>query len=108
MTNEMTITGLVSFQERNGRDYQLTTYTRGLGLSGTLWGAGLPRQCGATAGGIGGLLARSDKLLFTPIVLPPSNPDPQYVNTTYYHSLALALIIMTLLQTRGWISVAVA
>jgi RHS repeat-associated protein len=60
-TNEVHIIydGYLPIQERDSNDNVLVTYTRGLDLSGNL-GAGLPRQSEATAGGIGGLLARTD------------------------------------------------
>jgi hypothetical protein len=64
------------FQERDGNNLPLTTYTRGNDLSGGLQGAG----------GIGGLLARSDKEQVIPRILSPSNPHPQYVSSFYYHS----------------------
>ncbi len=47
-------------QEWNWGNGPAVGYTRGTDLSGSLEGAGLPRQSEATAGGIGGLLARSD------------------------------------------------
>ena len=52
--------GWLPIQERDGNNAVKVTYTRGLDLSGTLQYGGLPRQSGATAGGIGGLLARTD------------------------------------------------
>jgi RHS repeat-associated protein len=60
-TNEIHLIydGYLPIQERDSNDNVLVTYTRGLDLSGNL-GAGLPRQSEATAGGIGGLLARTD------------------------------------------------
>jgi YD repeat-containing protein len=64
------------FQERDGNNLPLTTYTRGNDLSGTLQGAG----------GIGGLLARSDKMQVIPWILSINNPHPQYVLSYYYHS----------------------
>ena len=48
-----------AIQERHGNNTPKVSYTRGTDLSGSLEGAGLPRQSQATAGGIGGLLARS-------------------------------------------------
>ena len=51
--------GNVVIQERDINNLPTTTYTRGLDLSGNLEGAGSPRQSVATAGGIGGLLART-------------------------------------------------
>jgi RHS repeat-associated protein len=51
--------GMLPVQERDMNNNPLVTYTRGLDLGGNL-GAGLPRQSEATAGGIGGLLARTD------------------------------------------------
>jgi RHS repeat-associated protein len=45
-------------QERDVNNLPTTTYTRGKDLSGSIE-AGLPRQSEATAGGIGGLLART-------------------------------------------------
>ncbi|MGO9201689.1 MAG: RHS repeat-associated core domain-containing protein, partial [Limisphaerales bacterium] len=52
--------GNLVVQERNAGNLPAVTYTRGIDLSGSFQGAGLPGQSGATAGGIGGLLARSD------------------------------------------------
>lgn len=46
-------------QERDSNNVPTVAYTRGTDLSGSMEGGGLPRQSGATAGGIGGLLARS-------------------------------------------------
>jgi len=68
--------GNLVFQERDQNNLPLTTYTRGLDLSGTLQGAG----------GIGGLLARSDKEQVVPNVVSINNPHPQYVISSYYHS----------------------
>jgi RHS repeat-associated protein len=52
--------GLLPIQERDINNNVCVSYTRGLDLSGAL-GAGLPAIApGATAGGIGGLLARTD------------------------------------------------
>jgi len=47
-------------QERDASNGVLVTYTRGRDLGGGLQTAGLPGQSAATAGGIGGLLARTD------------------------------------------------
>ena len=63
VTNAVTLyvyDGNVVVQERNGGNLPAVTYTRGLDLSGTFQGAGLPGQSAAAAGGIGGLLARTD------------------------------------------------
>ncbi len=68
--------GNLVFQERDQNNLPITTYTRGADLSGTLQGAG----------GIGGLLARSDRMSVIPLILSPVNPRPQYVSTSYYHS----------------------
>ena len=68
--------GNLVFQERDGNNLPLTTYTRGNDLSGSLQGAG----------GIGGLLARSDKPQVTPQILSPVNPRPQNVLSSFYHS----------------------
>jgi RHS repeat-associated protein len=54
--------GNLVIQERNANNLPMVTYTRDLDLSGNLEGAGLPRQSAATAGGIGGLLARTDQV----------------------------------------------
>jgi RHS repeat-associated protein len=50
--------GNLVIQERDVNNLPTTTYTRGKDLSGSIE-AGLPRQSEATAGGIGGLLART-------------------------------------------------
>jgi hypothetical protein len=50
--------GNLVIQERDINNLPTTTYTRGKDLSGSIE-AGLPRQSAATAGGIGGLLART-------------------------------------------------
>jgi RHS repeat-associated protein len=52
--------GNLVVQERNGGNLPVVTYTRGRDLGGTFQGAGLPGQSAAAAGGIGGLLARTD------------------------------------------------
>jgi RHS repeat-associated protein len=62
--------GMLVLQERDSGNNAVVSYTRGLDLSGTMQGAGLARQSDlsrqsrataeATAGGIGGLLARTD------------------------------------------------
>ncbi len=61
LTNEVRYLydGNLVVQERDGNNQPLAAYTRGLDLSGSLDGTGSPRQSGAMAGGIGGLLARS-------------------------------------------------
>ena len=51
--------GMRVIQERDGGNTPSVSYTRGNDLSGSMEGAGLPRQSEASAGGIGGLLARS-------------------------------------------------
>ncbi len=66
--------GNLVFQERDGNNMPVTTYTRGNDLSSTLQGAG----------GIGGLLARSDRMSVVPVVLSPQNPNPQNVVNSYY------------------------
>jgi RHS repeat-associated protein len=58
-TTEYIYDGMRVIQERDAYNNPTTSYTRGTDLSGNLEGAGLPRQSEATAGGIGGLLARS-------------------------------------------------
>jgi len=68
--------GNLVLQERDGNNEPLTTYTRGVDLSGTLDGAG----------GIGGLLARSDNQKIVPALLTPEYPNPQNVVTSYYFS----------------------
>ena len=68
--------GNLVFQERDKNNNPLTTYTRGIDLSGTLDGAG----------GIGGLLARSDNQKIVPAILTPVTPNPQNVVTSYYFS----------------------
>ncbi len=68
--------GNLVFQERDGSNLPQTTYTRGNDLSGTLQGAG----------GIGGLLARSDREQVIPAILKAGGPYPRYVITSYYHS----------------------
>ncbi len=68
--------GNLVFQERDQNNLPVTTYTRGVDLSGTLQGAG----------GIGGLLARSDRLSVIPLILSPIDPQPQNVVSSYYHS----------------------
>ena len=59
--------GLLVVQERDANNMPLVTYTRGNDLSGSLQGAG----------GIGGLLARTDNLLL-------NTPTPQAAHA-YYH-----------------------
>ncbi len=59
--------GNVVIEERNSNNVPLVTYTRGNDLSGTLQGAG----------GIGGLLARSDH---------SQPPSPYYSVHSYYHA----------------------
>ena len=56
---------------------QTVTYTRGLDLSGNSWVAGLPRQSEAAAGGIGGLLARTESSTL-------NTSSPQLAHA-YYH-----------------------
>ena len=68
--------GNLVLQERDKNNRPLTTYTRGVDLSGTLDGAG----------GIGGLLARSDNQRIVPAILTPATPHPQNVVTSYYFS----------------------
>ena len=52
--------GMRVIQERDGSNNPIATYTRSSALSGSLEGVGLPRQSGATAGWIGGMLAKTD------------------------------------------------
>ena len=68
--------GNLVLQERDKNNEPLTTYTRGVDLSGTFQGAG----------GIGGLLARSDSQKIVPAILCPEYPNPQNVVTSYYFS----------------------
>jgi RHS repeat-associated protein len=68
--------GRFVLQERDGNNEPLTTYTRGIDLSGTYDGAG----------GAGGLLARSDNQKIVPAMLSPENPNPQNIVTSYYFS----------------------
>jgi len=68
--------GNLVFQERDGNNLPLVTYTRGNDLSGDFQGAG----------GIGGLLARSDRMQVIPMIVSINNPHPQYVISSYYHS----------------------
>jgi RHS repeat-associated protein len=77
-TNEICFVydGNLVLQERNQNNLPLTTYTRGIDLSGTLQGAG----------GIGGLLARSDTELAAPAILFGGNGNSQYVVNSYYHN----------------------
>ncbi|HEX3626233.1 MAG TPA: RHS repeat-associated core domain-containing protein [Verrucomicrobiae bacterium] len=68
--------GSLVLQERDENNEPLTTYTRGIDLSVTL----------QDAGGIGGLLGRSDNQKIVPTILLPENPNPQNVVTSYYFS----------------------
>ncbi|HTR41477.1 MAG TPA: polymorphic toxin type 28 domain-containing protein [Pseudomonadales bacterium] len=83
--------GNLVMQERDQNNLPLTTYTRGVDFSGGLEGAG----------GIGGLLARSDKQQIIPLILSANNPNPQYVVTSYYHNDASGNIT-TLIQQNGF------
>ncbi|MGH7978866.1 MAG: RHS repeat domain-containing protein [Limisphaerales bacterium] len=93
--------GILVLQERDGNDEPMTTYTRGIdllaapesgvGVSGTLQGAG----------GIGGLLARSDNQKIVPAVLCPNNPNPQNVVTSYYFSDGRGNVIALVSPTRA-------
>jgi RHS repeat-associated protein len=76
LTNEVHFIydGYLVLQERDGNNLPITTYTRGIDLSGSLQGAG----------GIGGLLARSDRMSVIPNVLAPGNTNLQY--NSYYMS----------------------
>ncbi|HEY5909853.1 MAG TPA: RHS repeat-associated core domain-containing protein [Verrucomicrobiae bacterium] len=67
--------GLRVIQERDSNNVPLVSYTRGVDLSGTLEGLGWPRQSEATAGGIGGLLARSH-----------GYSSGNWTNHNYYHA----------------------
>jgi RHS repeat-associated protein len=67
--------GNLAFQERDQNNLPLTTYTRGVDLSGSLQGAG----------GIGGLLARSDSASVAPAILLGGNGNSQYVVNSYFH-----------------------
>jgi RHS repeat-associated protein len=69
--------GNLVIQERDvNNTSQVTTYTRGNDLSGTLQGAG----------GIGGLLARSDRSSFIPWIVTPGGGLPWYGTHSYYHA----------------------
>ena len=67
--------GLRVIQERDSNNVPVVSYTRGVDLSGSLEGAGSPRQSEATAGGIGGLLARSH-----------GYSSGNWTNHNYYHA----------------------
>jgi RHS repeat-associated protein len=71
--------GDVVIQERDGNNLPTISYTRGRDLSGSIGDAGLPRQSGATAGGIGGLLARTDHSILN---AQPSSPNAH----AFYHA----------------------
>jgi RHS repeat-associated protein len=77
-TNEVhyVFDGNLVLQERDKNNEPLTTYTRGVDLSGTF----------QAAGGIGGLLARSDNQKIVPAILCPEYPNPQNVVTSFYFS----------------------
>jgi RHS repeat-associated protein len=85
LTNEIhyIYDGNVVVEERDKNNEPLTTYTRGLDLSGTLQGAG----------GIGGLLARSDNQKIIPAILSPEYPNPQNVVTSFYFNDAQGNVI---------------
>ena len=68
--------GNVVIQERNVNNLPSTTYTRGIGLERDLEGAGLPRQSGATAGGIGGFLSMTLNVA----------PGTSSSNSMFYHA----------------------
>jgi RHS repeat-associated protein len=68
--------GNLVFQERDSNNFPLTTYTRGIDKSASL----------QDGGGIGGLLARSDRQQIVPLIFFPNNPRTQNVVTSYYHS----------------------
>lgn len=76
LTNEVLYVydGMLVLQERDGNNDPLTAYTRGTDLSGTLQGAG----------GIGGLLARSDNPRIVPAILAPASLGSQNVVNSYY------------------------
>ena len=76
MTNEVfyIYDGNLVLQERDTNFEPVTTYTRGIDVSGTLDGAG----------GIGGLLARSDNQKNVPAILDPATPNPQNLVNSYY------------------------
>jgi RHS repeat-associated protein len=67
--------GNLVLQERNQNNLALTTYTRGVDLSDSLQGAG----------GIGGLLARSDSELVAPAILLGGTENSQSVVNSYFH-----------------------
>jgi RHS repeat-associated protein len=85
LTNEIhyIYDGNVVVEERDKNNEPLTTYTRGLDLSGTL----------QDAGGIGGLLARSDNQKIIPAILSPEHPNPQNVVTSFYFNDAQGNVI---------------
>jgi RHS repeat-associated protein len=68
--------GNLVVQERDINNLPQVTYTRGKDLSGSLQGAG----------GIGGLLARTDKAQAIPAILQFGGGSPQFVNHSYYHA----------------------
>ena len=68
--------GNLVIQERDASNVPQVTYTRGNDLSGTLQGAG----------GIGGLLARSDRSQFVSWVMQPGGGLPWYGVHSYYHA----------------------
>jgi RHS repeat-associated protein len=77
-TNEILFVydGNLVVQERNGNNQAQVTYTRGNDLSGTLQGAG----------GIGGLLARTDSAEVVPWIMPSGVGTPQFGTHSYYHA----------------------
>jgi RHS repeat-associated protein len=68
--------GNLVVQERNTNNLPQVTYTRGNDLSGTLQGAG----------GIGGLLARTDRVQVIPWIVSPGGGKPWYGTHSYYHA----------------------
>ena len=68
--------GNLVVQERDANNLPQVTYTRGNDLSGTLQGAG----------GIGGLLARTDRAQVIPWIVFPGGGNPAYGSHSYYHA----------------------
>jgi RHS repeat-associated protein len=68
--------GNLVVQERDANNLPLVTYTRGNDLSGKL----------QSAGGIGGLLARTDRAQVIPWIVFPGGGNPAYGSHSYYHA----------------------
>ena len=78
--------GNLVIQERDASNVPQVTYTWGMDLCGTLQEAGLPGHSEATDGGIGGLLARSDRSQFVSWALQLGGGLPWYGVHSYYHA----------------------